>query len=231
MEESPFQSQAEKEMHESDEDYGSGMLSKKLISLILGLIVLVLVVAGGIYVFTKSGASQQVKNQTSKLVSKSTKTTPTPQPINKKQALPTPMTSWKTHQDTISGYSLKYPQNWDVFTRAQDGAAYQIAVYPAGSTDVPLTINSQPNETGVTVDEFITMQYGANYPRETKKIGDQTASFIRNDSAGYTSYFFTKGTNMYEVAVSILKPEYTQILNQIIASLKFGQQSTTKGGN
>ncbi len=234
MEEIDFTHNSDGEHTDHDEETEGGLLSKKLVSLVLGAIVLVLVIAGGIYAFTRTNVKQAAKKQVAKVSQTQEKTataTPGQQQINTPK-VNTPINGTlnaKTYTDSTFGYSVKLPNDWEAFVRAGDTTAQQIAIHPVGSADVPVTINSQINDAGISTDEFITMQYGSDYPREQRSLAGRNVLFVRNDANGYVSYFVANGSSLYEIAVSTVKPEYNSAIDQIVKAFKF-TTGAPKGG-
>ena len=214
----------EPEFPEEDDSLLS-FLSANLVKIIIGLIIVVLIVGGIIFfVSSRTKKTTVVKNSsitptqtTSALSNTTTQTQSQPQTQSQTQS----NGQLKTYSDNTFHYSIKIPQNYEAFKRAGNDLAYQIAVHPTGSGDIPITINTQPNQSKLSTNDIVNMQYGTNYPRETKTINGKTAVMVQNQQSRYTSYFFSNNTAIYELSVSTAKPEYTPVFNQILSSFTF----------
>ncbi len=233
------------DLTESAEDsFLSGIFSKKIASFVIGLVVVVALVGGGVYSVlnnTKKKPAQPIvvsKNikSTPKVTSTPKATaTPTPQTIAKKNppsVKPTSLPAQKNnsqvlrkeYSDTLFGYAFKAPSKWDVMKGQGDNNAYQTILRPEGSMDNPITINTQINETGENLSEWIDSLYGFQYPRALKKIGGKDAIFVQNPTYSYNSYFVMNEEKVYEFSVSTVREEYMKIFDQLLSSVQFASK-------
>lgn len=187
------------------------LLSRNLVSLIVGFVVVALIIGGGVYWF--------LTNRT-KLQPQLEKVTPTPMATPSAQPSPTQQTQsvqWNVYKNTPFRYQLKIPANWESFVRIDLGTSQQVGFRPSGSTDVPITVNAQPNPQ-TTLDEIVNTQLGVGYPREQKTVAGRQALVVRNTNAGYVSYFLVTDTTLYEFSAA-LSNNYPQTLEQILITL------------
>ena len=216
------QNKSEEASQAQDMPMEEDFFSKKIISMIVGLIVVVLVISGGTYYFLKSRTG---KNQT-KQPSMLGRITQTPK-VKDQEAQPSNGTQNKTmgkgaklYTDSFYKYSILIPQDMETFKRVGDAVSYQIGIRKIGQTDAPITISTQPNQTGENLDQWVTSEYGS-ISRQAKKVGGADALFIRNDQSQIISYVFMRNSSVYEFVASTIDNSYIDIFNQIISSFTF----------
>ncbi|MFI5206230.1 MAG: hypothetical protein ACHQVK_04800, partial [Candidatus Paceibacterales bacterium] len=54
--------------------------------------------------------------------------------------------------------------------------------------------------------------------RNTKTVNGQSAIMIENKNSQTTSYFFSKGSNLYQITGTAAKADYATVFNQIVSS-------------
>lgn len=195
-----------------------GIFSRKIISLLVGLLVVVLVISGGTYAFLKS------RVKALKSTTKTTVVQNTPSQSNFPQASTTALGSSKLYTDSVFSYSIQIPADMETYKRAGDDNAYQIGIRKIGETDVPIVVGVQKNLTGETLDQWVDSEYSANTLRERKMVGSVPALIVRHNQGQYISYVLMNKANVYEFSVSTINPEYVTILDQILASLSFSSR-------
>lgn len=208
-----------------DESMDGDFFSRKIISLIVGLVVVVLIISGGTYYFLKSQTSKNQTKQPSMLAKLTGKSSPTPKEKNQK-AQPSSQQNnigkgTKLYTDSLYKFSISVPQDMETFRRVGDAVSYQIGIRRIGQTDAPITISTQPNQTGENLDQWVISEYGNQIFRETKKVGGVDALFIRNDQNQTISYVFMKNPNVYEISASTIEKTYLDIFNQIVSNFTF----------
>ncbi len=229
-----------------DDESPLGFLSNKITSLVIGIVVIALVIPFLIFTLSKSSKSktqspkptpvQVAKNITPLGGGKTSKVTPTPVKKQKQTAVTTTaqtttkgglpvggasttsMVGSKKYTDSTFGYSVAIPSNWETFKRAGTPNAYQIAIHPQGSSDVPFTIGAQ---SGTTETDWINTVYGTNYPRTSVQIAGRPALQISTPS--YISYYTHDSSHVYEISEALGKPEYQPVYQSLLASLSFSK--------
>lgn len=202
------------------------VFSRKVISFIIGAIVVVVALSVGTYLFiqsrpTSTSSQNQVAKITPKASQNSNKVTVSPIPSTLPQNSPSPQQNGTIYTDSIFAYTIQIPKGWEVFKRVVYTDSYQIGIRPIGSTDVPLVISSQPNKTNESLLEWVNSAYGSSRQSEKVKVGKKDAILIKNIGGSYSSYITINAGNVYEIAVSLQKNEYLKTINQIITSLSF----------
>lgn len=192
-----------------------GVFSRKIISLFVGLLVVVLIISGGTYAFLKSRVNSF------KSTVKTTVAQNTPSQSGFPQAPITALRGTKLYADPVFGYSIQIPSNMETFKRAGDSVAYQIGIRKIGEANAPIVVGVQQNMTGETLDQWVDSEYGANTPRARKMIGGVPALIVRQNQEQFVSYIIMNKSSVYEFSVSTVNPEYTTTLDQILASLTF----------
>lgn len=196
---------------------------RSIISFVIGALVLVLLVGGGVYLFTRYRSSSKTtpnKNVATQSAAPTNKNSGFPKSpsVMGTQSSQQVLTTWKTYQDNTFGYSFRIPSTWEAYRRVNGTNGYQTAVHLTGSKDAPITVNSQKNLTGFSTSEIVSSLYGINYPREMATINGNQAILVKNESVGYMSYFITKNGNLYELSVATLNQSYVNIFYQLITS-------------
>lgn len=192
----------------------SSSVPTTIISLIIGAFVLLAIPALAVFLFIhfkKSPEKTTTISQVATISQTVLQTDTQNQPKNTGQI----RTTNKPYTDN-SGYIVQIPASWETFLRAGDGTAHQIGLRPVGSADVPVVINSVTNANG-KINDWITMQFGANYPKTTQVISGNSAMVVKNGQT--TSYFFSKNGNLYQLSCSTVRNDYATICNQILSSL------------
>lgn len=182
-------------------------ISRKLVSLVIGIVVILLIPLG---LFTLSkGKSPSSPSK------KQSQSSPLKGMLTPTQAA---ASDWKIYSDSTSGYSVRIPKNWETFKRAGDETSYQIGIHPLNSEDVPVTIGSQPAQ-GKDVVMFIDSEFGAGAPREKKQINNKEALYVT--AGDYNSYFLTNGSRVIEISVATGKEDYLPVFNRILSTFNF----------
>lgn len=187
-------------------------LATNLLPLVVGTLVVVLAIGLGTYWFaTKAPKTKQPAKK------EAAKVSPTP---SLGQVL-TQADSKKPYSDSKFGYSLALPKDWEVAKRNEDADGYQLAVFPSGSGDVPITVNAQVNRTPISLDAWVNTLFGQAYPRERVKVRGDDALLVVNQSQSYKSYFVAHANSLFELSVATANVDYVNIFDQILASLTF----------
>lgn len=184
-------------------------LATNLLPLVVGTLVVVLAIGLGTYWFaTKAPKTKQPA-----------KVSPTP---SLGQVL-TQANSKKPYSDSKFGYSLALPKDWEVAKRNEDADGYQLAVFPSGSEDVPITINAQVNKAEVGLSDWVNALFGQSFPREQAKVASRETLIVTNQAGGYKSYFLTSGNNLFELSVATARQDYLKVFTQLLTSFTLTQ--------
>ncbi len=210
-----------KENQQPPEYMEEGFLTGNLTKLIIGLVVIVLLVGVSWYVLNRFNLLSRFRNQPT---SPTPTVTPTPSlPLSSPTLLqPTgtqQVQTWKDYSDSRFGYGVKIPQNWEGFKRAEIPNGYQYGIHPIGSADVPITINTQVNQANLSAQDYVNSVYGVNFPRQVQKVANQDAIVIQNGPV--SSYFLTRGGNLYELSAVTTNSNYLNVFNQMLATFRF----------
>lgn len=208
------------------------IFSKKIISLAVGLLVVVLVISGGTYAFLKSKVKTSSKSGTSSRVVSQLSVVSSPAEASKTQksdktntqsAQPSFGKGAHVYTDALFGYSVQIPENMETFKRVGTTDSYQIGVREIGHSDAPITISTQQNLTGENLSEWVRNEYGS-LSQEAKKVGGVDAVLVRNDAGSYISYIIMNKSNVYEFSVSAFPDTYVSIFNQMLSTVTFSSR-------
>lgn len=208
------------------------IFSKKIISLAVGLLVVVLVISGGTYAFlkfkvktlSKTGISSKVVSQLPVVFSPTeTSKTQKSDKTNTQSAQPSFGKGAHVYTDTLFGYSIQIPENMETFKRVGTTDSYQIGVREIGHGDSPITMNTQHNLTGESLSEWVRSEYDS-LSQEAKKVGGVDAVLVRNDAGNYISYIIMNKSNVYEFSVSTLQDTYVNIFNKMLSTVTFSSR-------
>lgn len=222
------------EENEFDENPLS-FLTGKTVSLILGILVIALLVPFVIFSVSKSRSTKQ-NNTSANQTAVNVTPTVQPQPSGTKtqnqnlgmgtmtkgglplSGTPVQQVSTKNFTEPLFGYSVTVPSNWEAFKSAGTENAYQITFHQIGFSDRPLTIGGQA---GVSENDWINAEYGANVASENAQVGGKNAILVRRPT--YISYFTHDNTYTYEISEALGNSSYIPIFNSILSSLKFSK--------
>src|SRR3989344_1328509 len=201
----------------------SPVWKNKWLKIGIGAIIFLILLGSGSYFLNQKTQKQVV-------------TAPTPTPVDE-------TANWKTFDSANRSYTFKYPPEWDVFAdgvnesaviapkdviktvRKQHeigpagGSTYltlQISTYTTPLTDEELLSNDvkQVVKKEITIDNIVANQYIATYTQDIPGI---------NKGEIITSTIFQHNDKTY--AIDLLKNEYKDIYDQILATFKFTDSS------
>ncbi len=193
---------------QSHQEIFAKAFTTKLPSLLVGTIALTLLITSSVYAFSQTQkALKPIK------LAESLK-----KPPQQKAAT---ISNELVYSDNKYRFSIKIPKGFETFKRAGNDEEYQIGIRKIGSPDVPITINAQINKDNLTLDDWITNEYGPLYPREQTKINTMPAVLVRNPLRNYISYYVVNGRNIHEFSSSTVSDGYLKVFNSILPTLSF----------
>jgi|GEM_PF-5940034 len=234
-----------------EEDSPLGFLPKKLLSLIIGILVIALFVPFLMYSLshrTKSSntktasvststnqakitptaapkAAQKSQTKTNQKVAQKTNAKPTIAPVGNTTKGGLPVTNIPSNNVVSKGYTD--PVFGYSLKMPQGWEVYRNA---GGGTAYQMAFHpaGSPDvplligaQGNTSETEWINTEYGANYPRENSSVNGKPALLIR--TANYVSYYTHDNTYTYEISEALGKDEYTPIYQNILASLTFSK--------
>lgn len=181
---------------------------------ILLIVLLVLILGGGIWYWY---ANKSTKNTTP-----TTTTTPTtPKTTPTTETTPTTTTTdetadWKTYEDAINKYSVKYPKNWDYKKISEKrvefreiGKTYQVE----GSDTSAIDINISDNKDNKTSLALANARNKYNGTVKELTVGGVTSAQL-NDYLGIET-FVAKGNKVYNISTPVIGTEDQEIIQDI----------------
>lgn len=157
-----------------------------------------------------------------------TSVTPTPNLYTAPSTTSDQTANWKTYINTSFYYSVKIPTNWEAFRQTGDDTI--ISMRQVGLEEIPITINAQVNKKSVSVNEWVSSQYGVSYPRETKILYGKTWVIVNSNISPYSSrsYFTSHKDKVYQLGVSTLKEDSVAIFETILSTFNILDDQITQ---